>query len=47
MSTREFIEEILAENQEKLDKLRKLREILDRLTEREQRFYTVSVTSNL
>lgn len=47
MSTREFVEEILAQNQEALDKLRKLGEILDRLTEREQRFYTVSVTSNL
>jgi len=47
MSTREFVEEILEENQEELDELRKLKEILDRLTEREQRFYTVSVTSNL
>ena len=47
MSTREFVEEILEENQEELDELRKLKEILDRLTEREHQFYTVSVTSNL
>lgn len=47
MSTREFVEEILEDNQEELDELRKLQEILDQLTEREHRFYTVSVTSNL
>jgi len=47
MPTREFVEKILNENQEELDKLRKLKETLDRLTEREYYFYTVSVTSNL
>lgn len=47
MSTHEFVEEILNEDPEELDKLRKLKEILDQLTEQEQHFYTVSVTSNL
>ena len=47
MSIHEFVEEILEENQEELDELRKLEEILDQLTDRERQLYTVSVTSNL
>lgn len=47
MSTHEFVEEILNENQEELDKLRKLKETLDQLSEPEQHSYIVSVTSNL
>ena len=47
MSIREFVKEVQKENQGELDKLRKLQEILDQLTEREEYFYTISVTSNL
>ena len=47
MSIEEFVQEILEENQEELDEVRRLQEILDQLDSEESVIYTVSITSNL
>lgn len=47
MSIKEFIEDIVEENREELERIRRLSKILDQLRDEKTEVYVFSVTSNL
>lgn len=47
MSIKEFIEDVVEENREELERIRRLSKILDQLRDEKTEMYVFSVTSNL